>query len=294
MADRKQCPRALVGIVWIVVATHSALLWGCKSEGDRTETDGPRSSNQDVSSRGSPPATQHQVLLCGFVRVAFDLDESAFPDEWRRAPIDIRVTPIQENEKQRSLAIAQRALEKYPRAVLWRFLRGITLVRTLQLHGHPFGGTASYSDKWLFICNDGASRGYSDVAIEWAIHHEFCSALLREHWSNFPHEDWTACLPTDFNYPANDLYVGNDARINRRIQKSADATFVTTYASVSFEEDVSETFAAVYTHSADAVEALRLSTRLKCKVKQVVEFMSRIDISFRSSMLQIAPEVFEF
>ena len=132
------------------------------------------------------------------VTVQFTFSRNIFPLSWRDDRINANGEAIDLKEVERSLMIVTRALRKYPANALQNDLHTVYFVKSLRFFGVAYGGTNS--NDALYLANNGASMGFTDLYLEQTFHHEYSSILYRNHTSWFDEKGWTSVNPSGFLY----------------------------------------------------------------------------------------------
>lgn len=162
--------------------------------------------------------------------------QETLPKEWLQDPIKGLAEDVAETEVARSQQAVTKMLAKYPPAILTRNLRRIVFVSKLQFYGLDYGGTNS-SDT-VYICNQGVSKGFTDLYLEASLHHEFSSILLRNYTAQFPGTEWTDALPAKFKYRGDGVQsLREGTSSTQAADKYLKDGFIAEYSTSSLEED---------------------------------------------------------
>jgi hypothetical protein len=137
------------------------------------------------------------------VQIIYTPEPDMFPKEWLTDPVNARVFPLPEMERERSSSIIKSALRKYPASILKARLERVYVVRNLIISGVPLGGTSSGNR--VYIVNRGIPRGYTDAVIEEIFHHEVAHILLRHFITKFNAAEWGKINPPGFQYSGSGL-----------------------------------------------------------------------------------------
>src|SRR5688572_5941496 len=192
------------------------------------------------------------ILFCSFptwanpvdttihgVTIQFSYQPSIFPESWRETPINAWAEKIVPAEISRTRRIMEKALKKYPAAMLQENLKAVYFLKRMKFFNVGYGGTNS--NDAIYLTNDGLSMGYSDDYIEQTFHHEFSSILLRNFASSLDTVAWKSANIRGFDY--NDPENGVGAIRNNQSSQQPDTLlakkgFLTQYALSSLENDV--------------------------------------------------------
>jgi len=132
------------------------------------------------------------------IEIIFVAEDDMFPDSWMDEETNGKASSLDPSEYDRSAEIVQKALDKYPVAVLTANLKKIYVVSYLNFFGVGYGGTNS--NDVVYMSNQGVNQGYTDYYIEQTFHHEFSSILMRNYADLFFESKWEAINKTDFTY----------------------------------------------------------------------------------------------
>jgi hypothetical protein len=202
-----------------------------------------------------------------------------FPPEWMEKPILAKAAPLDKEETDRSLAMAKKAVKKYPETVLKNNLKKVFLVKSLNFFGQPYGGTNSLDT--IYLCNDGKRRGYTDAYLEQCFHHEFSSILLRNFPTIFPAKKWTEANPKDFKYLGDGLMALQQSKSSIVYNPELYAKgFLTTYSQASVEEDFNMIVEGMFSGNPAFWQAIDSSPKLKAKCTIAIDFYHRLDSWF--------------
>ena len=214
------------------------------------------------------------------VKVVYALKKFAFPDSWRKAPINAGAHPMELSEVIRVCPMVCDFLSAYPETLLQRRLDTIYLVGSMEFYGKRYGGTNSRNA--LYICSTGVRNGYSREYVLGAMHHEFSSILLRSYRDQFPEKLWRAANPKGWKYQHRS---GTDALGDPDLWKSDNALnkkgFLVGYSQSTLEEDFNmyATWGSVRLNKMREV-ALK-HPRIKKKYRLIRAFYERIHPELR-------------
>ncbi|MBC7946734.1 MAG: hypothetical protein H7Y42_02560 [Chitinophagaceae bacterium] len=189
----------------------------------------------------SLPAQSPDTTING-VYIGFNYSPQIFPEYWRAAPISAYGEKLQPDEIRRSRVIVSKALAKYPEAAL-SHVKATYFLRQMKFFNVPYGGTNSTDG--IYLVNQGAMKGYTDLYLEQTFHHEYSSILLRKFARFLDTTGWKNANMAGFIY--NDPENGVGAIRNNQSSQVLDSTLcqlglLTQYGGSSLENDVN-TFA---------------------------------------------------
>lgn len=215
------------------------------------------------------------------VAVQFTFSRNIFPVSWRDDRIKANGQAIDPKEVDRSLVIVTKALRKYPASTLQKELRTVYFVKSLEFFGVAYGGTNS--NDALYLANNGASMGFTDLYLEQTFHHEYSSILYRNHTSWFDEKGWTAINPSGFIY--NDPENGVGAIRNNASSQELDTLlckkgFLTQYSQSSLENDLNTFAQNLFSPSEGFWEIADKYPAIRRKMKLLVSFYNQIDPAF--------------
>lgn len=218
------------------------------------------------------------------VGVIFTYSRTIFPALWQEEPINALGEPILAEEKGRSRAILQLALDKYPEPVLNRDLKNVYFLKTMKFYDVAYGGTNS--NDALYLTNNGKSNGYSDLYLEQTFHHEYSSILFRNHPSFLNERLWLKANTQDFAYTDPEQGIG--AIRNNQSSQDLDTALcniglLTQYASSGMENDINTYAQNLFSPSTGFWDIVEKYPRVKKKVKLLVAFYSKINPVFTMS-----------
>ncbi len=199
-----------------------------------------------------------------------------FPLEWQQKPIRAQAAPLPEQEVSRSLAAAQRAIQKYPPRLIQRNLKGVYFVGELRFYGLPYGGTNSQDA--IYLANRGQRNGFTDDFLEESFHHEFSSILLRNYAGKFDEPSWIACNAPGGLYRSNGTDALRDGTASTEYQRAYhELGFLAQYATASVEEDFNMMAEGLFSGSSRFWVAVDSYPRLKMKCAQTILFYKSLD-----------------
>lgn len=199
-----------------------------------------------------------------------------FPESWLTAKISAKAEPLDKEEQPRGREIVERALAKYPAAVLGANLKKIHVVGRLEYSGVPTGGTNSRNAVYVV-----SQAKYSSVQIEKNFHAEFSSILLRNFPKHLDEAAWRKINPADFSYRGSGVQA---IRSKQASLNPSDALheegFVNEYAKASLEEDFNSQAGRLFVGDAGLWSAIAKYPRVRAKADLVIAFYGKLDVSF--------------
>lgn len=214
------------------------------------------------------------------VKVHLRVNREMFPQKWYLPPINIKIAPLEEKERDRSLRLVRVAIEKYPLEFIKRNLTDVYFTKYLEFYGVQAGGSALDGGKTVYLANNGISDGYTDFFIESRFHSEFSSLFS---W-DFEHEfgnDWKALNPDGFSYSG----LATDAiREKHDSIEYSDALmrlgFLREYSKASLEEDFCSYWESLFMGSKILWDGAKKYPRVEKKMNFVLRFLNSLNPSF--------------
>jgi hypothetical protein len=215
------------------------------------------------------------------VKLSFAYSPTIFPESWQLQPISARGEQIDKTEISRSTVIMVKAMSKYPLPALSNYLHIVYVLKSMSFYDVGYGGTNSTDI--LFLCNDGNSRGYSDLYLEQTFHHEYSSILYRNHPEWLNEKAWLTANMAGFDY--NDPENGVGAIRNNASSQDLDSSlckegFLTQYSRSSLENDINTFAQNLFSPSAGFWKLAEKYPRIRKKMKLLVSFYHRVDPAF--------------
>lgn len=215
------------------------------------------------------------------VKVIFNYSASIFPPSWQVSPIYAKGEPVVPSETKRCKLSATRALSKYPASLLKLNLTAVYYLKSMKFYNVGYGGTNS--NNALYLTDDGASMGYTDLYMEQTFHHEFSSILFRNNASFLDTSAWMKANVPEFDY--NDPEKGVGAIRNNKSSQEFDSLlcskgFLTQYALSGMENDINTVAQNLFSPSEGFWNYVERFTRIKQKVNLLINFYNRLDPVF--------------
>lgn len=199
-----------------------------------------------------------------------------FPAEWRTRQVNAQAEPLAPSEAERSVAIARRAMAKYPPELLSRHLDGVFFASRLKFYGLSYGGT--YSANRLFLANRGSSQGFTDQYLEESFHHEFSSVLLANRPDALDERAWRAAGSIGYRSSGAEAVASGHAS-TRYSAALHEKGFLAEYATASLEEDFNMMAEGLFAGGSQFWGAVDTYPRLNRKMRLAVQFYQRLDSS---------------
>ena len=208
------------------------------------------------------------------ITIQFRVNEEMFPKSWETAEINAKGASLDKLEFERNSKLINIALNKYPAALLMNNLREIYILKSLEVAGYAYGGTASWDIVYI-----------ADGEVEDLFHHEFSHVLLLGHPDKFNKKEWESLNEMSYGsggFEALKDLSKSESWFERQI---VDRTFnskgfLTQYASSAFEEDVATFAENLFLPNCQRSRAIKANVKLAEKQKLVIEFYNSLDEIF--------------
>jgi len=235
-------------------------------------------------------AAGEKVLAEKPVPIVTTSDLEMFPESWRKAPITATGEAVAKGHEKRAVAVIEKALKKYPPAVLKKYVRKVYVLSELKFRGVTAGGTNSQEDVYVKVRDE--VEGFTDEWVEQVFHAELSSILLRENEKRFDTPAWVKFNPKGFKYLGDgvDAIKQNKADLKEQDVLMADG-FLREYSKASVEEDFNGFAALLLTGRKELWEAADRHPKVAGKLKLTIEFYQSIDKEFSEKALRaLAPK----
>ncbi len=200
-------------------------------------------------------------------------DLEIFPESWRSSKVNANAESLDETGGQAAKAIVDRALAKYPPAVLCANMKKLYAVGRLEYSGVATGGTNS-RDAVYVVWNP----KFPADKIEGNIHAEFSSILLRNHAPEFDQEAWLKLNPPGFTYRGTGVQAVRTRQASLRIDAVLNAEgFVNQYGQASMEEDFNSYAGRLWMGDAELWSAVEKYPKVKTKAGLAMAFYQKLD-----------------
>ena len=222
-------------------------------------------------------ATWMMLTPVGATEVILDKATAAiFPESWRGGKIQASAKPLLEDQAERLRLIIDRALAKYPQALLKATLVSIYGLGHLEYRGVATGGTRSARSIYV-VCKP----SYDDGAVERIIHAEYSSILFQKHAAQFDAEAWNRQNAEGVSYLGSGVAAVKAGKASSEMKHALNEQgFLTEYAQASIEEDFNSHVARLFVGDEAYWQALAKHPRLKAKAELVMAFYAKLNSEF--------------
>jgi dipeptidyl-peptidase-4 len=199
-----------------------------------------------------------------------------FPEAWRSSRVNASAEPLLDDQAERLRGILDRALGKYPPALLGETLQKVYGLGHLEYHGVATGGTRSKSSIYV-VCKP----RFSDTAVERIIHGEYSSILFLRFSEHFDQEAWQKVHPPEFEYLGSGVAAVKAGKSSSKLKQELHETgFLHDYSQASIEEDFNSHATLLLTGDEDYWRAVEAHPKLRAKAELVMGFYAKMDSSF--------------
>lgn len=199
-----------------------------------------------------------------------------FPKSWRGGKINASAKPLLDEQVIRFRSIAERALAKYPPALLHATLRKLHGLGQLEYSGVQTGGTRSESAIYI-VCKP----HYRDAAVERIIHAEYSSLLFMKSARKFDAKAWLAQNAEGTRYLGSGVAAVKAGKTSAQMKPELNEQgFLSEYAQASMEEDFNSHVVRLFMGEQTYWQALERYPRLRAKAELVVAFYTKLDARF--------------
>lgn len=220
------------------------------------------------------------------VAVSFVFKDTIFPEDWYQKPISAYGESLLVEEEERTQGIIKEILNKYPVDFIKENLKQIYCFRNIRLYGYDYCPICSYHGI-VYLVNDGEKKGCSADYIEWAFHHEL-NHILVHNYNNDANseiksiiEKWETGNPDSFSYGTGRLSSArNNKAGNYGDTNSYTGGCITTYGMLSFDDDIAEYAAALFTGRNALWDLPERFPHIKQKLNLLIEFYNTLDPAF--------------
>lgn len=229
-----------------------------------------------VMSACQKQTARETVLQEGPIRIVTSSSPTIFPKEWLTAEIQAKAKSLPPGEFERTKRILNKALQKYPPALLKKHLKTIYAVSALRYRG--IGASGTNCEHELYIANEGADEGYDDLFIEGTFHHEFSSILLWYHPRDLNTAAWNAINPRGFRYGEDGVAAVKAHQDDTAIDPQLCANgFLCEYSRASLEDDFNMLAEHLFTHGAALRAIAARFPKIRAKRDLVIAFYQKQD-----------------
>jgi hypothetical protein len=211
--------------------------------------------------------------------ISFVADDQMFPDAWKTKEINPKAVSLDSSEYARSRAVIERALKKYPQAVLTKNLKKIYVMKYIGFFGEQFGGTNSTDA--VYIGNDGVAMGYTDFYLEQTFHSEFSSIILRNYSAYFNKTKWMALNSKGFSYGRGGVNALKTGKTDEEFLDDYNKNGVLNqYGASDMENDFNEFAQNLFLPKAGFSEVIEKYPAIRAKRLMAIELYRIADSSF--------------
>lgn len=222
--------------------------------------------------------------------VDFSADSSIFPDSWLREEIQSSGDPISDRNRDRALSLVQRALAKYPNAILDRNLSKVYVLGKLRFSGITASGTTSRRN--VYVALGDRRRGFTDLWFERVFHSEFSSILLRNFPESIDEDRWKATNPDGFRYGQSGVDAVKQRQTGRLFHPSElQDGFIGRYARSTFENDFNAVAGQLFLGEPKLWRAAEKHESIRIKLELTVGFYQSLDDSLNQEFFRSLVEL---
>lgn len=217
-----------------------------------------------------------QDTIIRTVNIYTSFHDSIFAKEWYEDG-KFKSTPLLEDQAERSIEIASRALSKYPVELLDSNLENICFFRHMYLYNTRSGGTYWIPNKSLLITNRSESVGYTNEFVEKLIHAEFSSLLFHRFRNEFPLEAWEKINESDTAYLGDAFEAIRTRKNSEKIDTVLlEKGFLSQYGMSTLENDYNSVAKNIFMGGEKFWEIVNKYEKIEQKVKLFIEFYHKI------------------
>ena len=204
-----------------------------------------------------------------------DASQAIFPEVWRTSTVSASAEPLYQADQQECIEIVEKALAKYPSAIVKANLKKVYVLGRLEYSGVVTGGTNSRSAVYI-VKND----RFSAEALERNFHAEFSSILLRNFPRNLDKAEWEQLNPSGFSYRSSGVQAIKDKQASLRLLDDLhEQGFLHEYAKASMEEDFNSYAARLFMGDAGLWKAVENHRKVRSKAELTVAFYEKLAAS---------------
>jgi hypothetical protein len=201
------------------------------------------------------------------------------PASWQREPFNFYARTPTDDQMAATLNILARGFTKYPSPVLADNLSDIVVCACITVRNTALTGTNSRHNVYLVCCN--GTGVVACAGVEFAFHHEVSSILLRNYSTLLDAKAWQQNNAADMAYGTSTYdFQRTRPHAHRLDYEYAAKGFVSDYARCTFEDDVNETSAYLFSGDVDFWLAVDRYPRLRAKVSLLVKMYHGINDQF--------------
>lgn len=195
-----------------------------------------------------------------------------FPESWHGGKVNASAQPLEGDQMDRMRDIVERALGKYPPALLGTTLKKVYGLGHLEYHGVATGGTRSSGSIYV-VCKP----SYSDMAVERILHGEYSSILFLKYPQHFDKDAWEKINPPDFQYLGSGVAAVKAGKTSSQFKPELhEIGFLHEYSQASIEEDFNSHATRLLTGDPAYWHALDSHPKLKAKATLAMRFYAKV------------------
>lgn len=206
-----------------------------------------------------------------------------FPESWRTPKIDAAAEPLDEAARALCREAVEKALAKYPSAVLDANLKKVYVLGGLRYSGVSTAGTRSKSAVYVV-----RKSSYSAAQVEGIFHAEFSSILLKNFPSYLDQSSWQQLNPPGFMYRNSGVQAIKDKKASLKYNDALlEEGFLNEYSKASIEEDFNSYAGRLFEGHGQMWGAMKKFPKVKAKADLTIAFYSKLDARFTHEFFQI-------
>jgi dipeptidyl-peptidase-4 len=199
-----------------------------------------------------------------------------FPETWLIPKVNAKAELLDPEEQKRCREIVDKALGKYPAALLESNLKKVYGVARLEYSGVATGGTNSKTAVYVI-----SNAKYSSRQIERIVHAEFSSILLRNHRRHLDTAAWQQINPPGFSYRGNGVQAVREGKASGTFKESLHQEgFLHDYSQASLEEDFNSYAGCLFIGDEELWKTMDRHPKIKAKASLVMAFYEKLDAQF--------------
>lgn len=218
-------------------------------------------------------SVSHPLRASGLELIFDQAGPEIFPGAWLTAKVNAKAEPLDADGQRAARAIVDRALAKYPPAVLDANLKKLYVVGRLEYSGVATGGTNSRNAVYM-VWNARFPAG----KIEGNLHAEFSSILLRNHARHFDRDAWLKLNPPNFAYRGTGVQAVQNKQASLRVEAGLNTEgFINQYGQASMEEDFNSYAGRLWMGDTELWSAVGEYPKVKAKAALAMAFYQKLD-----------------
>jgi hypothetical protein len=193
----------------------------------------------------------------------------------------VKVSPIDDAQYLAYLKVVQKALLKYPPALIKKHLKNLYIGGPYQENDALI--TGMYEGNKIYLFYNHKFGNNSSLFLEQTFHHEFSSILIQNY--DFPAFEWLKLNPKDFKYIINPVKI--DAYMNSIDSYEADEAalkegLVSRYGKVNAENDINTYAELVFTQPEEMKMFIKKYPVVMKKYQMLKQFYLSISPEFKT------------